>query len=374
MENTPQDAMTTTSTGIGNVAALQHIPLHLRIRILHANEHIVVIDKPGNLRSVPGNADSEHKQTAGLKRRRREDSPSTGRLSVQEAWAEAIKILSRNPTSSVHSIDHYLVNLGTPESAVASVPRKFKTFQRYIQRSRQRIFGGDRVKGVKSEEETNQVIQEMYQKIEEQQKLLLNAPESTAMDESAFGQVLLWLGHSVIDTSMQPSLFAVHRLDCATSGIMVFTRTDVSASVLSKAWRDRTSVHKTYVALVREWPLWSEQGKEQGDITLSLAPSEECIKWKVCDNGKACKTLWKVLPRSTESNIRLELTPVTGRTHQLRLHCAAVGSGIIGDTLYGQDATSGSVRGTVLCLHAYKLSFPHPGTNDVLTFISDAPW
>ena len=74
----------------------------------------------------------------------------------------------------------------------------------------------------------------------------------------------------------------------------------------------------------------------------------------------------------------LELQPVTGRTHQLRIHCAAIGSGIEGDTLYGDnpiewDGTAESAKHT-LCLHAQRLTFPHPKTGEMMEFTSKAGW
>jgi 23S rRNA-/tRNA-specific pseudouridylate synthase len=301
---------------LGNCQALHNIPSNMRIRILYSDSHIIVIDKPGNLRSVPGNADSENK-TAGVKRRRRDEATSQSTaLTAQEAWSKAILTLSTAHKESGDVVDQCLVNLGTPESAIASVPRKFSTFQRYVQRSRQRIFLDNQQQTTEmSKEDIEKACKKMYQRIEAQQKLLTSKPEPTLMEESAFGQVLLCLGLTSADISMQKSLFVVHRLDCATSGIMVFARTENSASVLSKAWRERASVHKTYLALVHSWPPLVEQGEIHGEITLPLAPSEECIKWKVCEQGKPCKTLWKVVSKPDDCHTRLQLTPVTGRTH-----------------------------------------------------------
>jgi tRNA pseudouridine32 synthase/23S rRNA pseudouridine746 synthase len=114
----------------------------------------------------------------------------------------------------------------------------------------------------------------------------------------------------------------------------------------------------------------------EGIIELPLSPSQERLKWKVDKNGKYSKTLWKI--RKVEPNlITLVLTPVTGRTHQLRIHLAEVGSGIDGDSLYGDNPETwdpGNATGRRLNLHAEHLSFPHPETAELMEFSSDVSW
>jgi 23S rRNA-/tRNA-specific pseudouridylate synthase len=158
---------------------------------------------------------------------------------------------------------------------------------------------------------------------------------------------------------------------------MVFARQASSASFLSQAWRERNQVSKTYLAKVYEWPPWTTEKEELGRIDLALAPSGERLKWKVCDDGKPSTTLWKVLDGSKkESSILLELQPITGRTHQLRIHCSTVGSGIMGDSLYGLGQAESQQLETEqrLCLHAYKLRFPHPESKELVEFVADPDW
>ena len=189
----------------------------------------------------------------------------------------------------------------------------------------------------------------------------------------------------------------VHRLDMETSGLLVFARTDEAASKLCEAWRNRDSVKKYYLARCLRWPPFHDAQKEEGEINLPLAPSDERLKWKVVDENedgaKPSKTLWSVYKsqklgkESREEHVGtdeesaslvLELQPVTGRTHQLRIHCAAIGSGIEGDTLYGDnpiewDGTAESAK-HILCLHAHRLQFPHPKTGEIMEFTSKAGW
>jgi 23S rRNA-/tRNA-specific pseudouridylate synthase len=157
---------------------------------------------------------------------------------------------------------------------------------------------------------------------------------------------------------------------------MVFARTDDAASTLSRHWRERDSVKKEYLARVAEWPPYHNDNKMEGRIDLPLAPSEERIKWQVKeDGGKESTTLWKVLGEEGGALV-LSLVPVTGRTHQLRIHCAHVGSGIEGDTLYGKNQIEGrtGVGTGTLYLHACKLSFPHPTTDERMEFSVAPSW
>ncbi len=192
---------------------------------------------------------------------------------------------------------------------------------------------------------------------------------------------------------------------------MVFARNERAASFLSHAWRREGGevVTKIYWAKVREWPPFQRDHQMEGRIDLPLASSStERIKWQVqVKGGKPSSTLWKVLSQSNQtsttprtnnnaelsthlstrngcddaeassscSDILLELTPLTGRTHQLRIHCAHVGSGIVGDSLYGSNPVDWTSSGNnQLCLHAYQLQFPHPDTGEPVQFTSPPAW
>ena len=151
------------------------------------------------------------------------------------------------------------------------------------------------------------------------------------------------------------------------------------------------------MALVQQWPPYHDEKIEEGTIDVPLAPSEERIKWKVVSsddkNAKPSISRWKVQkeeqvrqPSSDDSNkesqttsaVVLQLVPITGRTHQLRIHCAHVGSGIVGDTLYGSDRTESLLdianKDKKLHLHARKLEFRHPRTSKVCSYSSTPDW
>lgn len=158
-----------------------------------------------------------------------------------------------------------------------------------------------------------------------------------------------------------PNALVVHRLDMATSGLMVFARGAQVQRNLSRLFHDHAVV-KRYVALVSGNFL-----TEVGEVCLPIAadwPNRPLRKIDLL-TGKPSHTRFRRLSASN-SNSRLELEPVTGRTHQLRVHMTAIGHPILGDALYG-DATSASR----MMLHAYSLSFSHPFTHVPLNFVCD---
>lgn len=157
----------------------------------------------------------------------------------------------------------------------------------------------------------------------------------------------------------------VHRLDMSTSGLMVITLNSQANKYLQKQFVQR-EVHKQYVALVEG--LLQEN---EGEIKLPLRGDfYDRPKQIVChQDGKQAHTYWQVLERYPEKNqTRVLLTPHTGRTHQLRVHCAhaeGLNMPIVGDDLYG-------TRGKRLHLHAQRLEITHPVSKQVLTFKVDA--
>jgi tRNA pseudouridine32 synthase/23S rRNA pseudouridine746 synthase len=157
----------------------------------------------------------------------------------------------------------------------------------------------------------------------------------------------------------------VHRLDMATSGLMVFARGVEMQRRLSRLFHDRL-VEKRYVALAK-----GELAPALGEIALPLAADWPNRPKQKVDHqiGKRSLTRYRVLTYHAESDVtRVELTPVTGRTHQLRVHLAAIGHPIVGDALYGGgDAPR-------LLLHAGQLAFDHPLTGEPLGFASAAPF
>lgn len=175
-----------------------------------------------------------------------------------------------------------------------------------------------------------------------------------------------------------PDALIVHRLDMGTSGLIVMARGAPAQSTLSSAFAKRW-VHKRYQAMVAGRPD-EAQADAQGwsDIELPLITDwPNRPKSKIClETGKPSHTRWRLLSagEGTDGRVvsRLELEPITGRSHQLRLHLQAIGHPILGDELYADDATLDAAPR--LLLHACAIELPHPVTGERLRFESPAPF
>jgi tRNA pseudouridine32 synthase / 23S rRNA pseudouridine746 synthase len=152
-----------------------------------------------------------------------------------------------------------------------------------------------------------------------------------------------------------PDALVVHRLDMATSGLLLFARGIAMQRALSRAFAAR-EVRKTYIALVH-----GHVADDEGTIDLPLTADWPRRPRQVVDHqrGKPSLTRWRVTHRcSRASHTLVELEPLTGRTHQLRVHLAAIGHPIVGDALYGV-ATSDDAA-SPMRLHALSIELAHP--------------
>jgi 23S rRNA pseudouridine955/2504/2580 synthase len=168
-------------------------------------------------------------------------------------------------------------------------------------------------------------------------------------------------------TSVRPKL--VHRLDKDTSGALLIARSSRAAAHFAKSFANRTA-RKTYWALVVGVP-----EIQQGEINLSLAkqPGSGGEKMHVDENGQVARTRYRVIERAGNSCAWVELQPLTGRTHQLRVHMAAIGHPIVGDGKYGGKGSflTGSIS-RKLHLHSRRIRVDHPD-GGVLDISADLP-
>ncbi|MDH3342110.1 MAG: pseudouridine synthase [Gammaproteobacteria bacterium] len=165
-----------------------------------------------------------------------------------------------------------------------------------------------------------------------------------------------------VATRMQlinPDIKIVHRLDCHTSGIMLLAVGIKMQRELSRQFHDR-KIKKQYIAEVR-----GQIKERQGIIDVPMRGDPDDRPRQIIDyqQGKEASTQWQVIDAGPEST-RLLLKPITGRTHQLRIHCIAIGHIIIGDSLYGDDREKREPR---MLLHAETIDLFHPATGAAMT-------
>ncbi|MBN6074457.1 bifunctional tRNA pseudouridine(32) synthase/23S rRNA pseudouridine(746) synthase RluA [Aggregatibacter actinomycetemcomitans] len=153
-----------------------------------------------------------------------------------------------------------------------------------------------------------------------------------------------------------------HRLDMATSGILLFALSKAADRELKRQFREREP-KKYYQALV-----WGHLEQDQGVVELPLICDwENRPRQKICfERGKRAVTFYDVLQRYPNNTTRVKLTPITGRSHQLRLHMLALGHPILGDKFYAH--LQAKVLSSRLCLHAESLQIQHPITGETMEF------
>jgi 23S rRNA pseudouridine1911/1915/1917 synthase len=178
---------------------------------------------------------------------------------------------------------------------------------------------------------------------------------------------LLWRALGWADDGTRPRL--VHRLDKDTSGLLVVAKTRAAHAELARAWQ-RRQVHKQYLAVVAGRP-----AAERGRVELAIARDLADPKRRVAGTeGRPSRTDWEVLADGALAGRPVALLccrPLTGRTHQIRVHLAAAGLPIVGDPLYGSgdgDAPIGRQA-----LHAWRLELAHPVSGEPLRLGASVP-
>jgi tRNA pseudouridine32 synthase/23S rRNA pseudouridine746 synthase len=163
-----------------------------------------------------------------------------------------------------------------------------------------------------------------------------------------------------------PGTLLVHRLDCDTSGVMIFARNKAAQGFLGQEFEQRRA-RKTYVARV-----FGDLQPDTGRVDLPIGVDWPNRPRQMVDpvNGRAAVTDWQVLDRST-NEARVNLLPLTGRSHQLRVHMLSLGHPILGDPIYADGPALAFPR---LMLHAETLALHHPDTKEWISFKAPCPF
>ena len=173
-----------------------------------------------------------------------------------------------------------------------------------------------------------------------------------------------------------PEALVVHRLDQDTSGLLIMARGIEAQRRLSKLFETR-QVKKRYLAVVSGQPLQTQAHVEADAQGWRTIDGPILLDWErrpihiIHPDGKASRSRWRAVQSSNTATL-VELEPVTGRTHQLRVHLQSVGHPMLGDSLYAPpDIKALSPR---LLLHAQALEFPHPFTDNWMVFNAPMTW
>ncbi|MCC5964159.1 MAG: RNA pseudouridine synthase [Rhodobacteraceae bacterium] len=163
-----------------------------------------------------------------------------------------------------------------------------------------------------------------------------------------------------------PEILLVHRLDLDTSGVMVFARSPHAQRHLGLQFEKRQT-RKTYIARVHGMPTG---GSGRVDLPLTVDWPNRPRQMVCHQTGRPAQTDWKVI-RTEDTGARLRLMPVTGRSHQLRVHMLALGHPILGDPIYATGAALAHPR---LMLHAQGLRLRHPDGGKGMTVTAPVPF
>ncbi|CAM9287162.1 unnamed protein product [Chrysoparadoxa australica] len=324
----------------------------LELPVLHIDEHMLVVDKPEGIRTVPGMPQESEVKGSGRAWH------YSNRLGRQEYWRDVIRAthskLAADPSQArLAKLMGQLL-----ESKSVSVPRNRTKFLRYAKRC------------VNLSEEAEAL--EMWQVLDGELKQAAGAGTDCVLSRV---------------TAKYPSAKTVHRLDMGTSGVLAFALNDETCIKLSEAFKER-STEKEYIAVVMGEFGAARDGKgdlqHRGTIEAKIRPDPSNRPYQVFDEegGREAVTEWEVVERckpkheegeagNASCTSRVRLRPKTGRTHQLRMHCRFMNCPIVGDTLYAGEAARQQPR---MMLHAQALTLSHPDTGERMTFTSPCPF
>jgi RluA family pseudouridine synthase len=193
--------------------------------------------------------------------------------------------------------------------------------------------------------------------------LVVNKPAGLSVLPEGWDKDAPYLVRMLEET--REKVWVVHRIDKVTSGIILFALTAEAHRALSIQF-EKHEIGKTYHALVNGSPKWDEK-TAKFPLLVNVGHRHRTV---VDDRkGVRSETGFRLLER-WQAGARVEASPVTGRTHQIRVHAYAMGHPLVGDILYGAPETTVIARPA---LHAYSLTITHPGTGKKMSFQVDYP-
>lgn len=199
---------------------------------------------------------------------------------------------------------------------------------------------------------------------EDVKQFLIYEDDNVIVLNKPSGLLSMAKGEFTTEPTLEDYGLLVHRLDRDTSGVVILAKNEATRTMLRKQFQDRKA-HKTYYAIVDGHPKLDE-----ALINLPIARNlKHPTTFMVDPKGKPAETYYKVVKKSDKHSL-IELKPVSGRTHQLRVHLNYIGCPIVGDRVYNEKS-----KANRLMLHANSLEITIPGENENIrkTFTADLP-
>lgn len=293
------------------------------LQIVYEDNDIIIVDKPYDMLSVRGKLTNDN---------------NTIKLSRSEEWKVSISQASLN-SNEYFPNDEVCRNALDKLVIIPSIPRKKKLFQSFLSRV------------LKITDDSIQIslwdaIYDTDTKLHSRDLNMIPDKQISAVD--------------IVESLCNQKVYVVHRLDMETSGLLLFAKNEDSCAELSRQFRER-EIHKIYIAKVAPSMISSESMTK---ICIPIRPDLNNRPMQIVDydNGKSCETHCYIIHNDKDWSF-VKLVPITGRTHQLRLHMASIKFPILGDSLYASPEIYKAENR--LCLHAFSIQFKHPITKEM---------
>lgn len=207
---------------------------------------------------------------------------------------------------------------------------------------------------------------------EDNHLLAINKPAGTLVqvDQTGDASLEMLIKQYIKERYNKPGevfLGVIHRIDRPVSGLVLMARTSKALERMNKSFKDR-EVQKTYLAVVRNKPA-SEEGKLVHWLTRDTTKGITKAHTKEVNASQRAELSYKLLA-DVDGFYLLEVKPITGRTHQIRVQLASMNCPIVGDNKYGYPRAN---KDRSICLHSYKLTFNHPVTKERMELKADLP-